>query len=254
MDLEYLLGCVFFASWLGSLMWVTFTTPLALCLLPNRWALAYLAILWGTLVIPLDRPISRWGRHFMTLSIKAAYRRHKVQVTYEDKAALTPGRPYIVGYEPHSVLPFALQTVFCDLAPARAPGFKDMRILATTAGFYVPLLRHIWWWLGTRSADRKSMSAILAAGGTAVLIPGGVQECGYLEQGKETVFLKSRKGFVRMALQHGAPLVPVFCFGQTRMLSFRHLGPPLMPRAAVKNFARMIGVLPMVVWGWLQVM
>ena len=79
-------------------------------------------------------------------------------------------------------------------------------------GFYVPFLRHLWWWLGGRSADKKSMHSILGAGGTVVIIPGGVQECTFMEPGKEVIFLKSRKGFVRVAMQNGMPwIVPLLC-------------------------------------------
>lgn len=48
-------------------------------------------------------------------------------------------------------------------------------------------------------------------------MPFVLQECLFLEQGKETIFLRRRFGFVKMALQTGAHLVPAFAFGQSRM-------------------------------------
>lgn len=67
-----------------------------------------------------------------------------------------------------------------------------------------------------------------------LLIPGGAQgashvrslsshltavssECLYMEQGKETIFLRKRFGFVKLAIQSGAHLVPAFAFGQSSM-------------------------------------
>jgi 2-acylglycerol O-acyltransferase 2 len=38
-----------------------------------------------------------------------------------------------------------------------------------------------------------------------------------MEQGKETIFLRKRFGFVKLAIQSGAHLVPAFAFGQSSM-------------------------------------
>ena len=50
-----------------------------------------------------------------------------------------------------------------------------------------------------------------------ILVPGGVQEVLHMRHDAEVLYLKNRLGFVRLALQHGAPLVPAFAFGQCHM-------------------------------------
>lgn len=243
------LGDFYTSCYLGCLLSVLLSTAVALLCLPNRWAAGYLACLWATLLWPLDKPTSAFGRHFCKLSIEAAIKRHKLQVHYEDQESLKPGRPYVVGHEPHSALPMILHTVLSRASNIRPPAFKNPIILATSIGFWVPLERHLWWWIGTRPASRQVMHKQLAEGGTVVLIPGGVQECSFMEPGKEVAFLRSRKGFVRIALQHGAPLVPVFSFGQTNMYKWVRFGPPFLSSATMHKISRTIGFLPMWVYG-----
>ena len=47
------------------------------------------------------------------------------------------------------------------------------------------------------------------------LNPGGIAEMFHTQDAHETVFLRHRKGFVKLAIQHGVPLVPGYCFGNT---------------------------------------
>ena len=109
--------------------------------------------------------------------------------------------------------------------------------------------RQVYTWCSAGSVDKKPFVQALRRGATCCVIPGGVQEVlalapGEREQGVCKLYLKRRKGFVKLALAHGAPLVPAFCFGleATMDASF--------PRGKIwEKIARKIGFLPLVYWG-----
>jgi hypothetical protein len=108
------------------------------------------------------------------------------------------------------------------------------------------------------AAERRPLAAAAADAApsdrrSVVLIPGGVQECLYMEQpstGVETAFLSNRRGFVRAALRSGADgLVPAFAFGQSHGLSWARPGPPFFSEAFVARVSRSLGALPLALWG-----
>ena len=90
-------------------------------------------------------------------------------------------------------------------------------------------------------------------GASVVLCPGGIREVLHLCRDRETIFLRSRRGFVRQALRAGAPLVPAFAFGQTGAFDwFPVLPSPPLPRALVASLCRSIGFAPLWIHnGWL---
>jgi len=79
----------------------------------------------------------------------------------------------------------------------------------------VPGYRELLMWLGCVDAGKATAKRILRKGYHMYVLPGGEAEQMLTQRGKQRVFLNKRKGFVKLALEHGASLVPVYAFGET---------------------------------------
>eukprot|EP00041_Stephanoeca_diplocostata_P014722 m.276995 g.276995 ORF g.276995 m.276995 type:complete len:353 (+) comp19778_c0_seq5:144-1202(+) len=127
-------------------------------------------------------------------------------------------KSYIFGIHPHGILPFGAITAFnyelsADSFKNLFPGI-ELRTLAATFCFYIPGYREILLAGGVVDAARYSAKAIMNSGYSLSLVPGGATEALYNEPTKDVVYLRKRFGFVKLALETGASLVPVFSFNE----------------------------------------
>lgn len=137
---------------------------------------------------------------------------------------LDPKRNYILGYHPHGIMcagawvNFATEaTGFSDLFP----GIKS-HLLTLKLMFKFPFWRDFVMAGGVCDVSKESIRHIVSKNGTgnaAVIAIGGAAESLDARPGSYTLTLKNRKGFVRMALQTGAYLVPVFSFGENELFN-----------------------------------
>ncbi|CAN0522600.1 unnamed protein product, partial [Ectocarpus sp. 8 AP-2014] len=74
-----------------------------------------------------------------------------------------------------------------------------------------PIIGNILRMIGAVGASRDTMDDALKQGHSLSLAPGGIGEM-FLdgEAGREFALLRGHKGFVRRAMAHGVPLVPVY--------------------------------------------
>jgi len=135
---------------------------------------------------------------------------------------LDPNQNYLFCYHPHGVLSFGLMTNFLTEGTKVSELFPGLEITPLTleSNFKVPFLRDFLLSLGAADVSRNSIQYLLnhpKKGKAALLVPGGAQEALESHPHTNDLVIRKRKGFVREALKAGAPLVPVFCFGETTL-------------------------------------
>lgn len=131
---------------------------------------------------------------------------------------LQKDRRYLLAVLPHGMMPYAST---CLLSQLNEEGFIPATVGADVL-FQIPLLRQLCRWSGVLPATKKSMMRSLSwnyPNNITILVPGGIAEIFLMRKDVEQVFIKSRKGFIRLALQAGVDIVPVYGLGHTQLFT-----------------------------------
>ncbi|KAK0130689.1 Diacylglycerol O-acyltransferase 2 [Merluccius polli] len=169
-------------------------------------------------------------------------------------AELSPTKNYILGSHPHGIMCAGGFTCFSTESCGFADAFPGMRsTLAVLAGlFRIPLFREYIMSAGLISVSRASLAHVLTKNGTGnalVIVIGGAEESLSSEPGVHTVVMRQRKGFVRIALEYGADLVPVYSFGENELFRQVIFSEGSVGRRVQDLFKRLIGFAPCVFLG-----
>lgn len=138
----------------------------------------------------------------------------------------SPDRKFVVGVHPHGIHCFPLAVLASPDTPfdVQFPGLVSGSAtaprhpftgLAASIMFKIPVVREFFLAFGYIDASRKVADAALESGRSIFVVTGGEEESMYSTKTasgrkEDILVLKTRKGFVRLALRHGADLVPIF--------------------------------------------
>ncbi|CAB9503050.1 wax alcohol acyltransferase 2 [Seminavis robusta] len=124
----------------------------------------------------------------------------------------------ITAIVPHGIFPFSIG--LAGIPEVAEKAFGRVRIAIATATNLFPVVRDIVSIVNTVDVSRTAVHEALTDGARLALLPGGIPEMfeGYPRQltHPDDEFAIIPNGFVRMAIQHKIPLMPVYCFGATK--------------------------------------
>ncbi|XP_060922484.1 2-acylglycerol O-acyltransferase 1 isoform X1 [Limanda limanda] len=189
--------------------------------LSDWWMLALLYSGW--LWLDWDTPTSggrrsRWVRSWVVWD----YFRDYFPLTLIKTVDLDPRKNYIFGFHPHGVLVAGAFGNFCTESTGFSRLFPGLtsHLLMLPFWFRVPLFREYIMSGGLVSSSKSSLSHLVSrpeGGNVAVIAVGGAPESLDARPGSLTLQVQNRKGFIKLALRHGAQLVPVFSFGENEL-------------------------------------
>jgi 1-acyl-sn-glycerol-3-phosphate acyltransferase len=124
---------------------------------------------------------------------------------------------YSIACHPHGTVIF--QRTFWRSTIMDALFKKPWRMIGASALFYIPIVREMTLWFGAMDASKKNCEKILKGGASLVLYPGGLDEANIVTDGGNSssnpdVNVRTRTGFIRLAVKYGTPVLPVFTFGE----------------------------------------
>lgn len=205
-------------------------------------------------------PPMRWMRQFLQLSLQAG----SGGTSGSSNKNKNPGGPlfsskdqnpqhqqqYIFAVFPHGIngdyrvlMDGMLDTVLSPDAVHRT------RTLAASVLFKIPLLRELVLWTGCVDASVAVADNLLHQHFNLIVLPGGQQEQIRTQFGEEQVYVKRRKGFVRLALRHRVPVVPVYVFGSVDL--YRTSSPSRLGWTMRQFWLKNLGVaIPPLYWGY----
>ncbi|TMW68586.1 hypothetical protein Poli38472_006054 [Pythium oligandrum] len=151
-------------------------------------------------------------------------------------APLDAKQHYIMGFHPHGIMSTtATWLLFSQQWRDLFPGVHA-HVLVASILHQIPWLRDVLQYLGSREVTREAFAATLEEKESVLVVPGGQAEMLEQRSGLKQIRVYTRhKGFIRLAIESGTPLVPILSFQEGELMD--NVYAPKVQRWFVKRLA-----------------
>lgn len=217
---------------------------LLLCSFPPLWPFLAIYFIWLLYVDGGPEHGGRLSPWFRSLPFFKHFAEY-YPASFKKEVDLPPDRPYVFGYHPHGIIGMGALATFATEGTGFSEAFPGIKphLLTLASNFRMPIYREILLFLGVCSVSKSSCSNILKSGpGQAItIVVGGAAESLSARPGTADLTLRRRLGFIKIAIQHGADLVPVFSFGENDIYQQMPNEEGTLVHTLQKNFQRVFG-------------
>jgi hypothetical protein len=208
----------------------------------KRWALLISGYLLFTKLFTWRHPLNverKRGHNLMSYLINPLYRLNGGKsVHLSSNNPIDPNRSYLFVLAPHGIMPFNWM-IPCTLESDRQPVALGARLI-----YKIPGLREIYSIYSVEGSP-ENFKAIIDSNNHAAVLPGGVGEMILTEPGRRIKVVCKNKGYMKLALQFGLPIVPIFALGENNQWIQKRAP------AFISNFIMKLtgGTYPFFPWG-----
>eukprot|EP00440_Ansanella_granifera_P071479 gb/GFBE01077576.1/.p1 GENE.gb/GFBE01077576.1/~~gb/GFBE01077576.1/.p1 ORF type:complete len:312 (+),score=41.56 gb/GFBE01077576.1/:1-936(+) len=142
-----------------------------------------------------------------------------VKVASESGEGLLCDHPGQIMYcwHPHGFVSFVPSFLMGEKAIRGQPHGTEWFGTCIELLFRIPILGEVFQVTNARPVDKHTLESILSHGKGLAIQPGGVKEQAATRHDQEQAFFGSKLGFIRLAIKHGTPLMPLYLFGENQL-------------------------------------
>jgi len=180
---------------------------------------AYLPSYWSFKELAPGGDARPWFQRWRGWPVIAKFLFGETKLIVEAPEKLRATAQGILAVAPHGFVSFNHALFFTDCAGWFSDNVwpADRRDLGASFVFKVPFYREFLLYLGCVDASGKVARRVLDSGRSLFVYPGGEAEQLRAAPGRHIAFWKTRKGFVRLAVERGIPLIPAYSFGENEL-------------------------------------